>query len=201
MNDGAESFQDQDFIDEANQQEKDSARQKKRKRQNNNQSAQKAKDATQERSQAEEKAEAVESELQKRAKFLCRDIAEYRSIRNLGDGQLQSWCEQRAFESSQRIKKQVVTAIVHCVSVVMDRLASAKGFVHHELSNDESLQESVGQELESLFYLFSNRMRIIALMACDVANGKKAQLTYNAQHPVVVEETHQEQQPQEEEPK
>ena len=97
-----------------------------------------------------------------------------------------------------------MAGITHVLGVIVDKMSMAQGFVHHELANDESLQESLAQELESLFYLISNRMRIAALLASDVVNGKKIQLTYNQQHqPAVVEEEqkpHQEQ-PQEEEPK
>jgi hypothetical protein len=158
MNDGREAGEVNRFFSEA-QETKAEPRKSKRKK-----------------TDAAETKEAEMDLLRTEAKVYCVDSAEWKSINKYNKAKLTEWLEEKKFLDSKDLSESVFSGAVVVLSIVMDKLVRADGYVEREIQNDISLRRAIELELKELLFLLNNKLRIIALTSINVLHGKRRQL-------------------------
>ena len=114
--------------------------------------------------------------LKAKARQYCTCPAEWKSVAKYNVKRMQEFCVERQFQLDKNLDDSVFTFVHNSYSFLIDKILQGKGYVEQELLADETLRQSINQELALVSHLLSNKLRILVLTFLDSVNGTKKRL-------------------------
>lgn len=114
-------------------------------------------------------------DLRHKARAYCTSPAEYRRVTKLPRSKLEDFIEEKTWEAAQKVADTFILGLHQGLAQLLDSVAKGGGFVEQEIIMDMALRESLQEEAKSIYFLLSNKIKILTLSFLDTLHGKRNQ--------------------------
>lgn len=121
----------------------------------------------------EAKKDITDPEVRKKARCLCSNIDEWKSISSFSDEKLQEFCEDKSFMNEHGLRSSINIFVRDVFAKCCDYIFGGDGHIENEMTNDDALSVSISEELSVFMYLMNNKIKLLSLTTRDIIEGRK----------------------------